>query len=344
MIDTSAAFQTAIKADTELTVLEADFGFIPPGAVEGSTVTASAQNPMSRLSQVNNDQYGMSAKWATLEHNRHILDGSYALFDDGDMSQQIGFISNNLCDDDGMFASPPYLDYTMDAAYDLIGIMVFFDEPGEEWATNCTVTYYNASGVQLAQQTFDNDSAIALFDMTQTGVKRIRLTINTWSFPQRMAKAPTMLPGQIFYLGKYAYSFEHTEAITVFDPSITLPEFVIKFDNSDKKFDIVNPQGLMSFLRQKMQISARFKTLIGDGTYEAVSAGTYYLYAWPENTQEDEASFTCKPSMAFATGYYTNTARGTQTVAQAAATIFAGASEPYVIDADLQSITVNQYI
>jgi hypothetical protein len=342
MISTSDAYKAAIKADTELAVMEAEFGFVPPGAVEGAAVASSAQSAISRLSQINNGSRSMDAKWASLEPFRFLLDGSYVLIDTTDAAQ-VGFWSNNFCDASGNFATKPYIDYTMDAAYDMIGISVAWDEPGGEWATSATVSYYNASNALLKQQTFENDKAISLFDMTQTGVKWFRLEVNAWNIPDRMAKVAAVLPGQIYYLQNDIFGFEYSEAIALFDPSIVLPEFVIKFDNSAREFDIVNPQGLMSFLRQKMQIKTNLRIETVDG-WERVSTGSFYLYAWPENTQDEVASFTCTPSIAILAGYYTDNAKSTQTAAQAAATIFANVEEAYTIETELQSIVVNRYI
>ena len=343
MIYTSNAYKAAIKADTELVTLEAEFGFVPPGAVEGAAVASSSQASVSRLQQVKNGERGMSRKWVSLELFRLLLDGSYTFIDTANASQQVGFWSNEFCDAGGVFATAPYIDYTMDAPYDMIGISVAGDEPGGEWATNCTVTYYNASNTVLKQQTFDNDGAVSLFNMTQTGVKRFRVQINSWNTPDRMAKVPAVLPGQIYYLDSVHYGFEYSESIALFDAAITLPRFVIRFDNSAREFDIVNPQGLMAFLRQKMQIATNLRIETADG-WERITTGSFYLFAWPENTQEEVASFTCTPSIALLTGYYTDNTKSTQTAAQAAATIFANAEEAYTIETELQSIVVNRYI
>lgn len=343
MIDTSVEYKTAIKADTEETVFKAEFGFIPPGSVEGSTVSVSAQASASRVEQVRNSTYGMSEKYATCEPDRWILDGTFSLFDEVDATQEVGFWSGNLCGTNGVFASPPCIDYTLDKAYDLIGVMLWFDDQVGEYATSVTVSYYNASNTLLKFKTFTNAEPIAALDLTQTGVKWFRVAVNSWNVGERRAKIKTVLPGQIYYFEKDAFSFQFSEIINPFETSVTFPEYIIKFDNSAKKFDIVNPQGLMAFLRQKMRIQTKIslKTSVG---FEDVSTGEFYLFAWPEDTQEDTASFTCRPSMAFENGYYVSPGNGTQTVAQAADIIFAGITEPHTIEVELQSIVVNQNI
>lgn len=343
MITTSAEYKTAIKADTEEAKFEAEFGFVPPGAVEGSSVAGSTQADISRLSQVNDEVHGIGAKYATCEPDRWLLDGTYDLVDTDDATQEVGFWSDALCGADGVFSPAPYIDYTMDAAYDMIGIMVWFDDRVDEYATSVTVSYYNASNALLASETFANEDSVALFNFTQNGVKWFRVQINSWSVGSRHAKMPTILPGQIYHLGKDMLSFHFYEVIQPFETSVALPEYTIRFDNSAKKFDIVNPEGLIAFLRQKMKIATKISLNTSAG-YEDISTGDFYLYSWPENTQEDTASFTCRPSMAFATNYYVKPGDGTQTVAQAAAIIFAGISENHTIETELQSIVVNQNI
>ncbi len=143
--------------------------------------------------------------------------------------------------------------------------------------------------------------------------------------------------------GNDTYSFDFTEVIKPFETAITMPEFTVKFDNSSKKFDIINPLGLMAFLRKKMKVTTQIGVKTSAG-YEYVSTGDFYLYGWPDDSQEDAASLTCRPSMAFATQYYVAPGTGTQTVADAAAIIFANVSEAYTIETELQSVVVNQYI
>lgn len=341
MIETSKAYRAAIKADCEQATFEARLGFIPPGTVEGASLQSSAPAKLCRLMEVKNGREGMDAKWGTLEPGRFRLDGTFALPSD---KGQFGFFSHDFCDQDGVFQTRPYIDYIFDRAYDLIGITVCFDDKGGEWATQITIEYYGQDGALLQAKLFPNASATGLFDMTQIGVKRFRAYIDRWSVPARMAKISQVLPGQIYvFTPENAYSFDFSEDVNPFETSVTLPEYTVVFDNADKKFDIVNPNGLVAYLRQKMKIAAHIGVMV-DGRYEMVSAGDFYVYSWPDDTQEDKASLTCRPSMAFENRYYVNPGTGTQTAAQAAAIIFNGVEEAYTLDAELAGIVVNQYI
>lgn len=343
MIITSEEYKKAIKADTETDDLEVAFEFMPPGSVEDSSVNINNPAEVSLANELNTGTYNMGGKWATLEPNRFLLDGSYELIDKSNR-KKLGYWSENLCDANGNFGADVFFIYTMDKAYDIIGVQINFDELGKEWATNLTVEYYNSSDNLIASKTVNNSQPIAQVDFIHVGVKKFIVKINTWNIPIRRAKIAHAFPGQIYlFTPANSYEFELTEEIKPFENSLTLPEYTIKFDNSNSEFNIVNPEGTMSFLRQKMRISAKMGIKVGD-VFEYVNVGKYYIHSWPQNTQEDTASFTCRPSMAFENNVYVATGAGTQTVEQAAAIIFSDVVEKYTIDDELKNIVVNQFI
>lgn len=344
MIETTDGYKAAIKADTEQDSFTVTFGFMPPGSVEGCELDSAEEASLSRLQQVKNGTLEMSAKWGTLERDRFRLDGSYTLMDDRDPAQHFGFFSSVLCDRHGVFSAPPFVDYTFNAAYDLIGVSVYFDAPGGEWASEFIVEYFGYGDTLLQTQTVQNDRVVCLVDMQGIGVKRFRVTVNRWNVPERRAKIAQILPGQIYLFSpENAYEFSFSESIRPFESAVTLPEFTVVFDNADKRFDIVNPKGVVSFLRKKMRVSARLGILV-EGAVEEINAGDFYVYAWPDDTQEDKASLTCRPSMAFENRYYENTGRGVQTAQAAAGIIFADIDEAFTVAPELQGIEVNQYI
>ena len=341
-IETSAAYKAAIKADSEMTRFEAEFGFIPAGSREGSVVTSTDQHELSRIAQMR-DGLGEMLLYATLEPGGWPLDGTRVIIDPEDSSQQIGYMSNSICGADGVFTVPPPITYTMDAAYDIIGVTLFFGEL--EWATSVTIKYYNASNALINTGTFANDRRIMAVEFPQAGVKKIVVSINAWNLPLHCAKACEIIPGEVFIFDPdNTFSFEFTESIKPFETALEFPQFIIKFDNTDKKFDVVNPSGLMAYLRQLMQIFSKIGILTS--AYDYVSTGNFFVYSWPDTSQDDSAQLVCKPKIAFKNNlYYVAPGTGTQTVAQAAAVIFGLASMTnYTVHASLQSITVNQFI
>lgn len=344
MIAASKAYQAAICADSEKDLFEAQLNFCPLGSVEGGTVLASPESAASRLEQVRSGAANMSARWATCEIDRLQLDGSFALIDDDKPDQQVGFFSAAFSGADGRFASPPYLEYTLDKAYTLPSVSIHFDAPGAEWATALQIEYFDAAGKSMLRKTIANDSVFCIDEWPPDGVKRFKIALLRWNMPFRMAKVAQVLPGQLFlFTPENVYDFSYSECIQPFETALTLPEFKLTFDNADKKFDIVNPKGIMSFLRQKMKLSAKMGIQV-NGVDELISMGDFYIASWPDEAQDETASLTCRPSMTFESRSYEAPGTGLQTAYQAALRIFADVSEPVTVDPALSSIRVNEYI
>jgi len=345
-ISTSTGYKTAIKADTELTRLESEFGFYPTGSIENAVVSSNDASSVSRLSQLK-DGVKQTKKFASAELNRWILNGTFEFIDTDDSSMQVGDWSEIISGTDRTFSDPkPAYTYTLNTSYDIVGVTLFFDSAGNEWATNITIAYYNSSETLIESETFTNDSTVMAVEMPATGVKKIVATINEWCLPGRHVKCCEILPGETFlFTPDNTFSFEFHEIIQPFETSLETPYFTIEFDNSEKKFDIVNPSGLVSYLRQKMQMLSKIGLDV-DSVFEYISTGNFYLYEWPDEAQNDTAKFTCRPEMAFKSSvYYVAPDTGTQTVATAASIIFTTAGiTSYTVDSTLQDITVNQYI
>lgn len=343
MIQTSAAYKEAIKAETELVTFAGRFGFVPPGSVEGSRIAISRLSEVRRIDQLKNGKEGMSERWATGELNRFLLDGNTVAIKK-DEERQVGCFYEAIGNEEGGFLSDPTLTYIMDAAYDMMGITVVFDDKGEEYADTITLQYYDNANTLLKEETYQNTEATAKLDLLQQGVKKFKVIFNHWSMPRRMAKISQVLPGQFFdFTPQNTFQFELKEEIKPFDSGLVMPEFTILFDNSDHRFDIVNPAGLVAYLRQKMQVKAKLNVQTANGE-ETVNAGEFYVYSWPTSGEDEESSLTCRPALGFENKYYKNAGRGLQTVEDAAAILFEGIKEPYIIDEELKGIQVNQYI
>ena len=341
MINKSPAYEAAINANTRMTDFAAQFGFVPPGAVEGATLSSTSRASYAQLAQVKDGNSQMGAYWRNL--NDWPLDGSTTLIDG---TGQLGFWSSYLSNNNSTMANSTYVTYTLDTTYDLIGVTVYFDIPGNEYATDFTVGYYNSSNTLLTSKTVSgNRSPQVVVELAQTGVNSIRVTVSNWCLPNARPRIAEIIPGQ-FYTFDLSNSFalQMGEVIKPFSNSFETSELSIEFDNSDHKFDFLNPDGVFSYLRQQMKIESQIGLNIG-GIYDQTNSGTRYLYEIPNDEQVQSASLVCRPAVAFASADAGNNL-GTNTIATAAATLWGKTSftETITIDASLQSIACNKYI
>lgn len=343
MIQVGEKYKENIKADTELITCRTELSFVPPGIVEGETLAVSSAKGCSQIQQMQNGSFGMDAKWATLEPNRLILDGSVSFIPEKN-ARQIGWMGTALCDDTGVFTEAEWVTLQFDAVYDVLAVSIAFDDLGEEWATELEITSYDAEGAEQETLSFTNDAAMFYAEIRQHGVKELRLCVKKWNVPHRVCKISQIVPGYILsFASEGIFEFEFEERIDPFSSSLTFPEATIVFDNTDNEFNIINPDGMISFLRQKMKVVPKLDLIAGIRT-DTVGMGNFYLYSFPKTDQPEEAKVSCRPAIAFENGNYVNDGRGLQTVEEAVAILFANVTEPVVIDAELKGMQVNQYI
>lgn len=350
MIKTSDAYLVAINADSEQTQFLATFGFVPPGSREGASLSSSGFDRLwgNRLSQINNRSLGMSAKWNTLEMNRSVLGGG-GEYIDPESTRQTGIWSTSQSNQAGVFENPPYIELTLDDTYDLIGMQIIFDDLGMEWATEIKIGYYSAVYSLMQERIFEIDGANSYFDLPinwqYSDVKKIRVTINKWNLPRRFAKICQIIPGQIRYFNDdNTHSFVLREKISPFE-SLTIPEYTITFANENQEYNIINPQGLISKLREKMEIQSSIGIITSVGI-ENINTGNFMLFSWPDSANDETASFICRPDISFANSGFIFSDGRIKTVAQVAEIISTQGklSMPIFIDPSLQSIQINSKI
>ena len=341
MIAKSPAYEAAINANTRMTDFTAQFGFVPPGSVEGATLSSTSQASYAQLAQVKDGNSQMGAYWRNL--NDWPLDGSTTLIDG---TGQLGFWSSYLSNNNSTMANSTYVTYTLDTTYDLIGVTVYFDIPGNEYATDFTVGYYNNSNTLLTSKTVSgNQSPQVVVELIQTGVKSIRVTVSKWCLPNARPRIAEIIPGQYYTFDlSNSFSLEINDIIKPFSNSFETADLTVEFDNSDHKFDFLNPGGVFSYLRQQMKIESQIGLNIG-GVYDLTNSGTRYLYEIPSNEQLQTARLVSRPGVAFASAD-TDNLIGSFTIATAAAELWGdtGLPQTCTIDASLQSIACNQYI
>lgn len=343
MIQVSEKYKENIKADTELIECRTELSFVPPGAVDGAEISVSTARGCTQLEQLKNGSFGMDAKWATLEPNRLILDGSISFIPE-DNERQVGWMGNAVCDETGIFEKAEQVTMLFDDAYDILAVSIAFDDLGEEWATEMDITSYDANGNEMETLSFTNDVAMFFAEIRQQGVMKLVLSIKSWNIGNRVCKISQIVPGYILsFASEGIFEFEFEERIDPFSSSLTFPEATVVFDNTDNEFNIINPNGMISYLRQKMKVVPKLYLIAGVRT-ETVGMGNFYLYSFPRTDQPNEAKVTCRPSIAFESGNYVNEGRGTQTVEEAVAILFANVTEPVYIEEELKGIQVNQYI
>ncbi|MFR0798476.1 MAG: hypothetical protein ACLSHJ_06845 [Oscillospiraceae bacterium] len=106
MIESSAAYIAAITGDTRRVLLKAVIHIIDPD-IQLTGGSADSLAPWAKTAELYDYRF-TTARYATLEQDRWLLDGSFEIFpDDYQVSEHMGVADAQLSGADGSFASPP---------------------------------------------------------------------------------------------------------------------------------------------------------------------------------------------------------------------------------------------
>lgn len=271
MQPTSPAFSP--YANTRYVDFWVRFELLDVNARTHAVPSVSGQENVSQLAQLTDSVEGGSGKYATLEDDCWVLDGTCALLPDNLSGVQTGWWSNVLSGADGVFSSPPYLSFAFGGTpISTIGFTLVFDGQTNNYPTSIRATTYAANGSTIiAQQTFSNSAAYCVLDMPVQNYYAVKFEFLKTSLPYRRIRLTECLFGIVQQFDRHSLS--KADLIYSADPLCeTFPsrQLVFTFNNLSKNYNLINPRGLYAYLQEGQAIFP--KTVING---EAVSMGEF---------------------------------------------------------------------
>lgn len=300
MLTVSDKFITAIAAPSRMVRANVHLEVLDTEAWLDNTKTATSQASISRLEQLTNRVRKTQGALASFEPDRWKLDGSFVIPPEPgeDPETETGWWSETLCDTDGYFSPAEGVTITCGALYNAAGLTITFDPAAGECARDFTVTVYGELDAIIHQETVtDNDKPVYMVETNLPRFYRVELEITRWSHGYRRAKVLEVDFGFVEDYGER--NLVELSLITELDPtSDTLPAGELRFqlDNSDKRFNILNPTGLYYFLQERQRVTVEMGVDVG-GQFEHVPAGLFYLTEWRSDQGGLTASFTARDAI-----------------------------------------------
>ena len=152
-----------------LSEIEIEYNVTEPGVQADASSAGTPEETFSGAENVVVELLTEEPKYATLELNQWLLDGTYKVLPDNPPTAS-GFISSNLSNADGTFTAIPTITITFgEIHYGTVpGLTMTWSKTYQEWAEAYRVTAYNGN-TQVAQyETNSNRDVIdiALFPIT----------------------------------------------------------------------------------------------------------------------------------------------------------------------------------
>lgn len=327
-----------------LSEIEIEYNITEPGVQADASSVGSPEETFSGAENVVVELLVEEPKYATLELNQWLLDGTFQALPDNPPTAS-GFISSNLSNADGTFTAVPTITITFgEVHYGTVpGLTMTWSKAYNEWAEVFRVTAYNGDAQVAQYEVHDNRKVLSIAEGAIAGYNKIVIEILKWCLPYRRARLSECIIGiKRVYTKNDLMGFEHEQSVNLLSAELPKSSIVFKLDNSNNIWNPDNPTGVEKYLIEKQLLTVKYGFLI-DGAIEWIKAGTFYMSEWDTPSNGLEASFTARDSLEFCGDPYTGHRSGTVLNIVKAALEQSGInSDTYVLDeASLGAVTTD---
>lgn len=242
-------------------------------------------------------------KFATLENNMWVLDGSFAFIPEADQYGDTGYIAD---------AVNPIVTLSLPYAMQqpIPGITVIWSEAYGEYATRCRISAWS-NGAVIASEEFENSSARSAFEMPLSNYDRVDIEILEWTIPDHHPRIERVYFGIVeIFTNHHLVKYSHEQSAGLLSTELPKNEIVFSLDNSSGIWNPDNPQGTTRYLADRQEVKVRYGYKI-NGEIQYVKAGTFWSNAWDIPSNGLEATFTARDLIEFLDYEYTGPKVGT---------------------------------
>lgn len=323
------------------------FAFVDPDAASSANVIVSSENIASQLTQLLDGVESVSAKFTALEHNRWTLGSQVKPLPADFSTLETGWVSAVMSGADGVFSEIPFLECSFSENQTSVGFTLYFDQHEYDYPSEIIVTTYDELDNVINTITVQNNKSKAVISLPTLNYKRVLFQFTRTPLPYRRVRVCELLFGIIEIFDKS--SIAEASLLYELDPiaeSLPSTRMVIKIDNSDRRFNIINPDGIYAYLQPTQNFTVTMGVGADKDSLDYCGMGTFYYSASSAENSGMTAEFT-----AFDWFYwmeqrnYANTTTGTCALSVLVADILedAGISCEVIYDDGVEDYLVTPY-
>lgn len=278
-------------------------------------------------------------KYATLENNLWVLDGSLEPLPDNAPYGDTGYVAD---------AEFPMVTISFPSVrtQPVPGVTIVWSETYEEYPTRVRLTALNGTEI-VVEREFDNDSVRSTFEMPISGYDKIYIEIIDWIVPDHRPRIERFYLGAIeVYTDASLVSYSHTQSADLLSTSLPKAEIKFSLDNSSDMWNPDNPVANVRYLMDRQEVSVRYGYKLPTGT-EWIKAGTFWVNSWDTPANGLEATFTARDLLEFMDVTYSGPRAGTlhsialTALEQSDLPVATNGSPRYFLDESLKEITTD---
>jgi len=252
------------------------------GVKSGAVVQTTAQAMFSRAAQLVNGVSHIGGKMASFEPNFWRLDGSFMLPVGASHSQmEIGFVSLQMSDVEGIFSSVPEIVISFPTARNLPLVAVVFDHAAGEAAGSLRFRAFDGANNVILDEVVQNVDRANVLHSTRgaNGVRRVVISVLTTINPLRRARIAEVHFGRVLqYDGE---DIVQVNSVAQADPACrAFPQNRLRVKIFNKgRFGVLGDEGDARHLRQRQTVE--YAQMTADGAGERwMHLGNFALDSW----------------------------------------------------------------
>lgn len=241
--------------------------------------TSVLSTAIGNLRDTVDDNYSTPAKYATLEPDLWTLDGSFSIVPD-DPGSALGWWSAELSSASGAYrvnSTYAQLTYSFSAPISTIGWSLYFDPELGEYPTGMAAQCYDADGTLMDTHKFVPTSSTCYVEHDVAEYSSVKFTFYYSLKPQRRIRLL-----EVDFGLTEVWDADKVGTVTLVagcDPvanAFPARECTFTFDNSKKVFDLLDPQGIYTYLQDGQTINTHLvvggeSVFMGDFRFDDVS-------------------------------------------------------------------------
>lgn len=241
-----------------------------------SSVSTSVENSISNVSQTYDNRAKHNFNYITNEKDRVKLDGSFCfLTGDNNPNEQVGFWSKFLSSSSGVLITEPAITYNFNKNIPFTEVTLSF----QEVCSNFIVTYY-LGNTKIAIREITNNSSLVVSTsgtMISSVFNKIVLTFQKTLIPGRYLKFNEIDLGIIMqFNSNQIVDYDIIQEMSIKSTELSADSLNLKLENSNKDYDILNPENKLNDLTSKQEI-ALYHYLKVDNNFVEIPLGTYII-------------------------------------------------------------------
>lgn len=292
MIEVSQKYKQAVYAPTRKTAAKVTFEILDNEAYDDNTSIVTGEAPISRKSQLTNKVRLMSHKYATFERDYWKLDGSFHIppVPEEAPESELGWWSEDISNSEGVFTPYQVLEFLFSEEHNSMGLTITFDVLANEYASEFDIDVYRIDDSPIWHESVvGNTKATYVMIHGLDNYGKIVITIKKWAKPYRRCRITEVDFGVIMdYEGDKLINLNVIEEMNVAGDTLPINEVKFTIDNSNREFNILNPEGFYRFLKERQEIYFSIGVEIAEDIFEFIGFKKFYLTDW----QSDEGALT----------------------------------------------------